>query len=413
MAETNRRMTRTRRLLLILFGCLAGAFQWPAWADGPTRRAEVYFYAPPYRLTDGSVISSPLTVAAEEITTQFPVIAEMDGVVLQLAWSQLCPQRNRCDFSIVDETLRFWGQRGKKVVLGISPAGPPVKTIRDGQPKLMSETPDWALSAVATYEAQSHPIGRIDGGDPVTARFPEYWDERFAPLLIELVQALGRRYDGNPTLSYVRISTGLVGEDEPTPFGTHPERAPGYTFPKWLDYSRRIVDAYRAAFPHSMLEFDISFLPWGYAAGEERDKEATDAFVADLNRSGVFLAFNGLQGDALQWLQHAEIPGFALNRIMHYLAERRHNGLPIGLEAIGPMMVPKMQDIGSMAEIFRVLRPQRLVLFGLDAGSINYVRDGLGPNNSTSVQWMQGRPQSLRELGNLSLQLLDALRRGD
>ena len=406
-AERQRRLAfRSLRKLLVV--CLVMAFcqEGTAYAARP----ELYYYPPPVQLVDGSLIASPLMISVDQITTSFPVVEEMAGVVIALPWSRLCPEELHCDFGLIDQVLSFWGSRGKKVVLGISTAGPPVKTIVEGHPVLVTETPEWVFKTVASYDGPAHSIGRIGTGpsDVVTVKFPEYWDDRFPTLFIRLIRELGYRYDGNPNLSYVRISTGLVGEDAPTPFGVDPAKAPGYTYAKWLRYSQTITDAYVAAFPHSRLEYDISYLPWGYTKGDAADKQATDAFMHGLERSRLLLAFNGLQPDAFVWLQRAEIPGFALNRVMHYLREHQQQSLPIGLEAIGPIMVPKMQDVGVLGQIFRGLHPQRLVLFGLDAGSVNYIRHGPNATNQSSIQWMAGRPQSLEDLGKLSVQLLEA-----
>lgn len=373
-------------------------------------RPALYYYPPPVELADGSVISSPLMISVDQMTISFPVVEEMTGVVIALPWSTLCPEQLHCDFGLIDQVLAYWGRRGKKVVLGISTAGPPFKAIVSGQKVLIAETPDWVFRTVASYDGPAHAIGRIGTGpsDIVTVKFPEYWDARFPPLFIHLIHELGRRYDGNPTLSTVRISTGLVGEDAPTPFGVNPAKAPGYTYAKWLRYSQTIRDAYAAAFPHTALEYDISYLPWGYANGDAAEKQLTDAFMHGLERSHLLLAFNGLQPDALVWLQHAEIPGFALNRVMHYLQQHQRRSLPIGVEAVAPIMVPKMQNIAALAHIFRDLHPQRLVLFGLDAGSVNDIRHGPNATNKSAIRWMAGRPQSLEELGKLSIQLLDA-----
>ncbi|HUZ64016.1 MAG TPA: hypothetical protein VMU82_09950, partial [Acetobacteraceae bacterium] len=90
---------------------------------------QLFFYPPPYQLADGSLVASPVTVAAAQITTQFPRIREMSGVALLVYWSRLCPTAGRCDFSLIDKVLRYWGARGKKVVLGVATVGFPIKTM--------------------------------------------------------------------------------------------------------------------------------------------------------------------------------------------------------------------------------------------------------------------------------------------
>jgi hypothetical protein len=373
---------------------------------------EIYFYPPPARLANGTLVASPLTVDVDQITVQFPQVEEMDGVVMMVPWSSLCTSAGQCHFEMIDKVLDYWKSRGKKVVLGISTAGPPVLTVQNGNPVYQGETPSWVSAGATTYQVKSDTIGHVGNTPQTDAMYPEYWDSRFAPLFIDLIRQLGTRYNGNPTLSYVRISTGLLGEDAPGPFGPHQDRAPGYSFKAWVAYTHRIVDTYAQAFPRSRLEFDISYLPWGYVAGDDADKKSTDELVADLDQKGVFVAFNGWQANALTWLQHAEVPGYSLNRLMHYLVERRHKNLPIGLEAVGPMTVPSMQNITSLAEVAHELQPQRLVFFGTDAGGIAYVRHGSSPTTATSEEWMKTHSLSLAQMGQLSIKLLQAVHDG-
>jgi len=121
-----------------------------SWLSSTLARAggpgppELYFYPPPYKLPNGSLSPSILTVAPEQITDLFPSVKEMDGVVLLVAWNQLCPRANSCDFSLIDRVLNYWGPRGKKVILSLSTMGLPVKVMVDGRERFLEETPEWA-----------------------------------------------------------------------------------------------------------------------------------------------------------------------------------------------------------------------------------------------------------------------------
>ncbi len=93
---------------------------------------ELYFYPPPYRLADGSLASSPLALGEDQLTALFPQIDEMSGVVVMVPWSSLAPVQGHYDFTLIDNVLKFWTARDKKIVLGVSTSGPPFKIVRDG-----------------------------------------------------------------------------------------------------------------------------------------------------------------------------------------------------------------------------------------------------------------------------------------
>lgn len=369
----------------------------------------VYFYPPPEALGNGDLVASPLTIALNQITDRFPVIDEMAGVVLMLPWSDIERAPARFDFGLADAAIRYWGARHLKVVLGVSTGGPPVMHWDDGHVLFRGEVPQWLSGDDTTYAASVATIGHHGPATKIEARFPRYWNDAFFQSYAPLIAALGRHFDGNATLSYVRIATGLIGEDSPEPFGPHPEKAPGYRFAQWIAYSNKVVDAYEHAFPHSRLEFDLSFMPWGYTLGDAEDRRLADGFVERLRHDRIFIAFNGWQANALTWLRHADIAGPPLNRTLFTLREQRRLGLPLGLEAVGPMMVPAMQDEASVSAVAAALQPERIVFFGTDAAGIAHVRNGSTAQTATSERYMAGRPSSLAELGRLSIDLLQRL----
>lgn len=146
---------------------------------------ELYFYPAAYKLADGSLTGDILTVAPEQITTQFPVVREMSGVVMKLYWSELCPTANSCNFSIIDTALAYWGARNKKVVLQVSTMGPPIKVIENGNARFVTQTPSWVLQQVDTYPARAETLGQIKGFDNenghsiVDTVYPSYRDTRW------------------------------------------------------------------------------------------------------------------------------------------------------------------------------------------------------------------------------------------
>jgi len=388
----------------------------PANASAP----KLYFYPAPYKLSDGSMMPSILAVSAEHLTTLFPEIKEMDGVVLMVSWAQLCPSLDHCDFSMIDQVLDYWHAKGKKVILNLSTMGPPVKVIENGTARFENETPDWVLKDINTYPAHTGTIGVIHGMEVIKGVshidtiFPSVFDPRFVSYITGIVQALGKKYDGNPTLSYVRISIGKVGEDHPLP----PEgegllaykKIPGFTVMNWINYCKNITEIYQNAFHKSQLEFDIGFLPAAYAKiSNPGERAATDQFMQYLNDSHIFIAFNGLESDEIDYWNAAGASDPRVSgsiEALHFLLQAKSQGNHIGLEEHGPMTNPKMQDIPSLAKVINNVGPDRLVLFGLDAGVINYAREGSNPANAMTVRYMSKQNKTIEEIGKLDQELL-------
>src|ERR1700730_8142672 len=124
---------------MLLIGWLSGASGGPsppelsAGSDPASmlasERPQLFFYPPARRLSDGSESGGIVTLDPLQITSNFPAIPQMSGVVLVVIWSSLCPQADHCDFSPIDQVLDFWGARNKKVILNVATVGPPVKVL--------------------------------------------------------------------------------------------------------------------------------------------------------------------------------------------------------------------------------------------------------------------------------------------
>jgi hypothetical protein len=366
----------------------------------------LYFYPAPYRLPDGTLLPAILTVAPEQITSLMPEIREMRGVVLVAAWAQLCPARERYDFTLIDRALDYWGARQRKVVLNLSTMGPPVKHVGDGPTRFVSHTPDWVLREVRTYQAEEATFGVIagmnvaDGASHVQMQVPILDDKSFLADLAATVRALGRRFDGNRALAYVRISTGKLGEDNPIPpagGGLQAVRAiPDFSIAGWLRGCERITEIYRDAFHATPLEFDISFLAAAYARTANQDeRRQIDRFVSDLVAHGVFIAFNGLGA-----------PG--VEQALQFLQQARQAGGKIGLEAVGPITNPAMQDSAAVRQVLQAVKPDRLVLIGLDAGVLQVGRQGPGPANATTRAFIARQDRPIGVFAGLAEQVLKA-----
>jgi hypothetical protein len=334
MRNAGRRLASLAAAALLAGLGLAG----PGLADPSRAAPAIFFYPPPYALPDGSLLASPLTVEASQITTGFPATPEMAGVSLIVYWSRLCFVSDAaCDFKLIDDTLAYWRQRGKKVVLGVATIGFPVKSFRGGAAHFENATPAWALRDAGSYDFQTKTLGAIGGEHEIAAAFPRFWDPHFLADTRRLVDHL-KKYDGDPALAQIRIATGLMTEDNPMVGHLNAPMA-GYDESQWLDYCRAVFALYRAAFHRTQIEFDIGRLAVAYGRGTPAFRAGVDAFFAQLQAAHVFLAYNGLRDTDLAALKSGDErtgPPFALHR----LADALGAGNGAGLEG-APLTSPR------------------------------------------------------------------------
>ncbi len=161
--------------------------------------------------------------------------AQMTGSNLTLTWAQLEPYKNKPDYARIDTWVGIERARGHKWVLRID-----VHQNRGAR-----SLPGWAPKLSLA----------LDNGAKVDV--PNYAHPALASNLAEFVELIGARYDADPDLVLVQIGLGLYGE-------THPERndeqgqlasqiALQLSGCQWIDYCKRVIDAYVTAFPTTEL----------------------------------------------------------------------------------------------------------------------------------------------------------------
>ena len=232
---------------------------------------------------------------------------------------------------------------------------------------------------MGTYQQEvdvTLPVRPLAPGRKVLATFPSYWDPVFVEQKRHLVKELGRRFDGNSTISKVRIDTGIVTEDNPTFDGLR-NAMPGWSNERWIAYCGEMVKMYREAFPRSDLEFDIDRLGWIAAKGPS-EKALVDALLAKMESMHVFLAMDGLDSkNVSDWRSRQKSgPAFSLQ----YVAMRHLDGFEVGLEG-APLFLPPEHDVESLAKAYRDIGASRLVLFSDAAAMVNLRREGANSQN--------------------------------
>jgi hypothetical protein len=380
-------------------------------ATAPASALGLYFYPATTYLPDGvSRAGAPLAVSLEQITTSFPAIREMSGIILMISWNQLCEMSaDTCDFSIIDSALAYWSSRGKRVVLNVATTGYPYAAWVGGVAQYLNETPAWVLAtlgATGTYIATpAVSIGSIPAETIPETTFPDYWDDRFVQMSAAFAATLAARYDGNPAVSYVRIAYGLQGEENPTVFGGQVSSYPaGFTFASWLDYDRKITDIYLSSFHRSTLEVDISFTPWIRQYAQAHNDAASvllaDQFVSYLidHEDRVVVGYNGFEDTSCLVLPGltcpiASTPGGTqprkaiLTAAMGYILQVKAAGGRFTLEG-GTLLNADMSG-PDLAAAMSFLAPERYTMWGGDAASLDYERNGfaIDAQNAATLKW--------------------------
>jgi len=345
----------------------------------------------------------------KDATVNFPRIDEMSGVSIIVYWAQLCPRKGRCNFSMIDQILEYWGTLGKKVVLCVATTGAPIEKVESGRVQFVSATPDWILREISTFQSDSNNfIGvyrdwRAMANNPqYKFNFPRYDDQRFLREVKHLVRELGKRYDGNHAIAYMRIGTGKSGEDNP--YGRIGQD--WFTNHLWIEYSRKVKEYYLANFRKTHLEFDVLWMAI-VAAGvrnatpitSSEQKEA-QRFIDDLVSKRIFIAYNGVGPrpaievpGATAADPRAECAGYnaspdntttAMDAAPYSQIERlKQRGVSFGLEGNAlsdPCMYPR-----RIAALLDYYRPARFIFFGDVAALINFQRQGINDKNSYEV----------------------------
>jgi hypothetical protein len=334
----------------------------------------LYFYPPEYHYTSGHILNSPQTVSVAQATTDFPELAGMAGIVLMVDWATLCPTAARCDYDLVDSVLKFWGDRGKKIVLDVATIGYPYMAPPDGR-ETTSATPNWVMQQIDSYDyAQTRILGEVplDPGQGFSMRnftMPDFRDARFVALQSDLIAELARRYDGHAAIAQVRIATGLMGEENPLVGPLVHPLVPHYHELEWLDYCRKITALYLHAFKKTELEFNISRLPWIRAFGSDKDAAVVDAFIADLFNHHVMLGFEAWESADAQLLLEEGPTRNGLVQALRYMKSYKSKGGRIGIESAGPLRAARMatgdlDNVRKLGSVFTTLQPDKLVLFG-------------------------------------------------
>jgi len=121
-------------------------------------------------------------------------------VYLRLPWSLLEPEEGLFDWSVLDTPAQRFIREGKQIALRLTTAETPFRFA----------TPSWVREAGAKgYFFTPHEGIKPDG----THWEPDYDDPIFIEKLDKFLEAMAKRYDGNPAVAFIDVGTyGTWGE---------------------------------------------------------------------------------------------------------------------------------------------------------------------------------------------------------
>ena len=147
-------------------------------------------------------------------------------VYLYVPWSRLEPQKGVYRFADWEREWDVERARGKHIVF----------RVYVDYPSKPSGLPGWLRTAgVKETRYKAHGGGRS----------PDYDDPRMVTAMTRLIKALGKRYNSHPRIAFIQLGLlGFWGE-----WHTWPEE----TLAASTETERKVIDAYRAAFPDKSL----------------------------------------------------------------------------------------------------------------------------------------------------------------
>lgn len=170
-----------------------------------------------------------------------------EGVQVAYSWRQLEPEKDKYDFSIIDEDLSLLAKYGKKLFIQVQDVSFSMKY--NHAPKYLLEDTVYHGGANKQYnfrnnnEEDYHELGWV------TRR----WDTAVQKRLYKLYAALGKKYDG--------IVEGVNTEETSVTFGNGPLHPPGFSYQRYRDAIMENLLALKKAFPQSTVIVYSNFMP--------------------------------------------------------------------------------------------------------------------------------------------------------
>jgi len=177
--------------------------------------------------------------------TQYAPVPAADAYQ-RFSWRALEPSLGRYDFSAIDQALAAAKAQGRKFGLR-------VMALRSGRGAYV---PDYVMGHGLGYWYSFRTKSQqgcypVHGGAGCDTYVPDWNDQFLQERAAQLFAALGRRYDGDPRLSFVDV--GLYGDFGEWHMSGFPKVGPRGSQPITPESEARFIDVQARAFPHKLL----------------------------------------------------------------------------------------------------------------------------------------------------------------
>ncbi|MFA5689820.1 MAG: beta-galactosidase [Kiritimatiellales bacterium] len=329
---------------------------------------------------------------AAHLTTLFPDIEEIDGMMLIIYWSLIEPEPGVYRWEIIDEVIDYWKERGKSVAICIAPWAIPV-AFSDAWGGIQDAFPVWARADVKHYNSEHITMGNLYTNTPKPLKIPLFLDAKYQEYLTRLITEFGKRYDGNPAISFVRIGIGHIGE-EVFPVTSAGRSSlywtqeifdaaadDGATVETWYDYCLWLSEQYRLAFKTTPLSINMILAGYLYKKETGEYMQANRLLNYCLIHR-IMMGNNGLSDVTLSDIENMEQSPRATYWLLKQYSDA---GFPVETEMKSPPQTEGGTDADSMLQAVRLVKPRYINLFGPHIGVIKAYRDPEYRN--TSVDW--------------------------
>lgn len=348
------------QIALLLVGLISTGvvFSEPSKSNKTKSNSGLYSYVAPY-VENGEIFTSPILTSPNQVAMLGDFGPTVDGVVLLVYWSLLCPRKEECNFKVIDSAIELLSNKGKKIALNIVTVGYPILMSKNYSGKIENATPTWIMEETIGFNRKTTVIER-GVYKKSTWKFPYYRDKYFQEESLKLIKLLGEKYNNNSNISFVRIGTGVVGEENPSTNGKNTE-IPSFTNKEWYGYVKKISNSYIKSFPDKELELDIVWAGWVQKYGTPKDNIILNEFLQYLGEKNIVLGFNGMRASSIDEYSNGDSPHANNLRI---LSKYKKAGKSVSLEGYGPPWEESMMPYKNLVEIICEIKPLRVNYFG-------------------------------------------------
>jgi hypothetical protein len=230
----------------------------------PNREVGLFAELSNDEISDGNTVQSLLTDS------------RINGISVLLPWRKLEPTEEQYDWKSLDDLLSLCKQENKYLLLRISTCG-----LATGD--LDSDTPEWVYGAGVKYIEYKDQDGKLH-------KMPIFWDTKYLAKWANFINALGARYDNNPSLHSIGITGGgiqggtlvvpdvLKDKDNYAKLQEELTQKHGMSQRQLVTHWKYVADLFPKAFPTARLNFDVD-PPTPNRAGQDTLDEISDYLV--------------------------------------------------------------------------------------------------------------------------------------